>query len=66
MTRGESMALVSILAGFLPIWRSGLRSGLNFYQFIGLHTIFSPYEVSYIPEELLTVGQTAGIYMEIR
>ena len=66
MTKGETLGLVAVIAGFLPIWRSGLRSGLNFYQWVGVHTIFSPYEVTYIPEEMLTAGETAGVYMEVR
>ena len=42
------------LLGFLPIWRSGIREKLNFYEFVGVHTVFSPYDVEYVPEELLT------------
>lgn len=65
MTKGEKLGVLAVLAGFLPIWRSGLREGLNFYQWVGVHTIFSPYEVSYIPEEMLTAGESQGIYLEI-
>ena len=66
MTRGEKLGIVLILAGFIPAWRCGLRENLNFYQFVGEHTIFSPHEVIYVPQELLTQGETEGIYMEIR
>lgn len=66
MTKGEKIATALVLLGFLPVWRCGLREDLNFYQFVGEHTIFSPHTVEYIPEELLTQGETEGIYMEIR
>ena len=66
MTKGEKVGIAFILLGFLPVWRCGLRENLNFYEFVGEHTIFSPHEVEYIPEELLTWGETEGIYMEIR
>jgi hypothetical protein len=46
--------LTLLLLGFLPVWRCGLREKLSFYEFVIEHTIFSPHEVSYIPEELLT------------
>ncbi len=51
---------------FLPVWRSGLRENMNLWEFINVHTIFSPHEVTYVPEEYLTRGETLGIYMEIR
>jgi len=53
------------LLGLIPVWRSGLRENLNFYQFIGAHTIWGP-EPTYVPEEYLTQGETNGIYMKIR
>jgi hypothetical protein len=37
-------------ASFLPVWRSGGRENLNFWEFIINHTIFGP-PVEYIPEE---------------
>lgn len=55
-----------VFLSFLPIWRSGLRENMNLYEFLIVHTIFSPYDVTYVPEEYLTRGETAGIYMEIR
>ncbi len=65
MDKDKGAALILLGLGFLPIWRSGLRENLNFYQFIINHTIWGP-EVEYIPEEMLTAGETEGIYMEIR
>lgn len=63
----DNKTLVALgLLGLLPVWRCGLRENLTFYGFILEHTIFSPHEVEYIPEELLTRGETIGIYMEIR
>lgn len=52
-------------AGLIPVWRCGLRENLTLYEFIIEHTIWG-HEVTYIPEELLTRGETEGIYMEIR
>ena len=64
MTKETALVLLGGLA-LIPVWRSGLRTNLSFYEFIIEHTIFSPHEVEYIPEELLTKGETNGIYMEI-
>lgn len=49
------------LLGFLPVWRCGVREKLNFYEFVGEHTILSPHEVEYIPEERLTIGNRISI-----
>ena len=65
MTKGTVLVILGGLA-LIPIWRSGLRTNLSFYEFIIEHTIFSSHEVEYVPEELLTRGETEGIYMEIR
>lgn len=65
MNKGTFLVVLGGI-GLLPVWRCGLRENLNFYEFILEHTIFSPHEVTYIPEELLTRGETTGIYMEIR
>jgi len=65
MNKGTVLVILGALA-LVPVWRCGLRENLSFYEFIIEHTIFSPHEVEYIPEELLTKGETEGIYMEIR
>ena len=56
-TRRPSRELVMLGAGILivasftvPIFRSGGRTGLNFWQWIINHTIFGP-PVEYVPEE---------------
>lgn len=43
------------VAGLLPIWRSGLRTGLNFYEFTWVHTVWGPRPM-YIPREYLADG----------
>ena len=65
MSKGAILVILAGL-GLLPVWRCGVRENLSFYEFVGEHTIFSPHEVEYIPEELLTRGETEGIFMEIR
>jgi hypothetical protein len=52
MSKGSFIVLLAGL-GLLPVWRSGLRTHLNFYEFIVNHTVFGP-QVEYIPEEYLT------------
>lgn len=48
----SGMVLVLLFMSFgLPIFRSGMRENLNFWQFILNHTIWGP-PVEYIPEEL--------------
>lgn len=64
MNKGTILVILGGLA-LLPVWRCGLRENLSFYEFIINHTIWGP-PVEYIPEELLTRGETEGIYMEIR
>ncbi len=64
MTKGTILVILGGLA-LLPVWRSGLRENLSLYEFIIEHTIWG-HDVTYIPEELLTQGETKGIYMEIR
>jgi len=39
-----------VLSFILPIFRSGGRSNLNFWEWVFNHTIFGP-KVEYIPEE---------------
>jgi hypothetical protein len=41
---------VVMLLSLFPIWRSGGRTGLNFWQFIFNHTIWGP-PIEYVPEE---------------
>ena len=65
MSKGTILVILGALA-LIPIWRSGLRENMSFYEFIISHTVFSPNAVEYIPEEYLTRGETLGIYMEIR
>jgi hypothetical protein len=38
------------IGSFVPVWRSGRRGNLTFWQFVLNHTIFGP-EVEYVPEE---------------
>ena len=64
MTRGTVLVILAGLA-LVPVWRCGIRENLSFYEFVLEHTIWG-HEVEYIPEELLTRGETEGIYMEIR
>ena len=64
MTRGGWLTVLGAI-GLIPVWRSGLRENMNFYEFILEHTILSPHEVTYVPEEYLTRGETNGIYMRI-
>ena len=64
MTKGEWLVVLGA-ASLIPAWRSGMRKHLTFLEFVLEHTIFG-HEVSYIPEELLTMGESEGIYMEIR
>lgn len=64
MTRGAWLVILGGI-GLLPVWRSGLREKLSVYEFILEHTIWG-HEVTYIPEELLTAGESQGIYLEVR
>lgn len=57
MTKNTKIALAIGLGGllifsFIPIWSSGLRKGLNFWQFALAHTILDRKPVQYIPQEL--------------
>jgi hypothetical protein len=60
--RGYLRILPEIVMGlvflsFLPVWRSGLKTNLNFWQFIGNHTIFGD-PVEFIPrEDYMTIFQ---------
>ena len=46
----KDLAVLALLASFLPVWRCGLRENLNAWQWLKEHTVYgSP--VQYIPEE---------------
>lgn len=46
----KDLAVLALLASFLPVWRCGLRENLNTWQWLKEHTVYgSP--VEYIPEE---------------
>lgn len=46
----KDLAIVVLMASFLPVFKCGLRQNLNFWQWTKEHTIYgSP--VEYIPEE---------------
>lgn len=57
MSRVEIIGLGIVIGGLialLPIWTSGLRRGLTFFDFVRAHTVFDPKPVTYVPEELYT------------
>lgn len=64
MNKGTFWVIMAGVA-LLPVWRCGLREKLTFYEFVINHTVFGP-PVQYLPEELLTRGESEGIYMEMR
>ncbi len=46
----KDLAILGLVASFLPVFRCGLRTKLNFWQWTKEHTVYgSP--VEYIPEE---------------
>ena len=46
----KDLAILVLIASFLPVLRCGLREDLNFWQWMKEHTVYgSP--VEYIPEE---------------
>ena len=55
MTSNQKVIVAAVAAAtFLPIFRSGLQDGLNFWQWFLNHTVWGP-PVEYIPEEDYTV-----------
>ncbi len=51
MTNDQGKILVGgLLLSALPVWRSGGRGNLNFWEFILNHTIWG-LPVEYVPEE---------------
>lgn len=52
MTKGE-LATVALAISLVPVWRSGGRTKLNFWEFILNHTIWGP-PIEYVPEEKYT------------
>lgn len=49
-TGNQILAFSLLLASFLPIWRSGGRTGLTFWGWVINHTIFGK-PVEYVPFE---------------
>lgn len=46
----KNLVVLALVVSFLPVFRGGLRSNINFWEFMKEHTIYgSP--VQYIPEE---------------
>lgn len=46
----KNLLLILLAASFIPVFRSGGRGSLNFWEFVWNHTIWGP-DVEYIPEE---------------
>ncbi len=46
----KDLAILLLAASVLPVWRSGLREDMNFWQFAKEHTRWG-HPVEYIPEE---------------
>jgi len=46
----STIAVLGLAATLLPVWRSGGREHLNFWEFVLNHTVFGP-PVEYVPEE---------------
>jgi len=44
------LMVVGISSSFLPVWRSGGRTELTFWEWVFNHTVWGP-PVEYIPEE---------------
>lgn len=55
----KDLAVLALLASFLPVFRSGLREDLNFWQWWQEHTIYG-HPVEYIPEEYYERQLTAA------
>ena len=53
MPNAVTIAVLSLVAGSIPVWRSGEREHLTFWQFLYEHTRFG-HTVMYIPEEKYT------------
>ena len=43
-----------LAASLLPVWKSGTRRGMTFWDFVIGHTVFSPWPSLYVPEEYAT------------
>ena len=62
MNQGQKAALVmTVCVSFLPVWRSGLRENMNFWQWIINHTVFGP-PSEYVPEEYYHPDQVEERY----
>ena len=46
----RDLILLVLLCSLLPVFRSGLRDELNFWQWVKEHTVWG-HPVTYIPEE---------------
>lgn len=46
----KDLAILILLASFLPVWRCGLRENLNLWEWAKEHTVWG-HPVEYIPEE---------------
>ena len=55
-----ALCLATAGVSFLPVWRSGMREHLNFWQFVRNHTIWGP-PVAYVPEEEYTRSQSSAV-----
>ena len=53
MKRSQKKALFFglILLAFLPVWHSGLRGKMSFYEFVIEHTIWG-HKIMFVPTEL--------------
>ncbi len=61
----KDLAVLALLASFLPVFRCGLRENINFWEFLRQHTVFgSP--VEYIPEEKYKLPENLGKVMPIQ
>jgi len=49
MTKGGKVLMLGLLAfSLFPVWRSGIREDMNFWSWVGNHTIWGP-PSEYVP-----------------
>ena len=48
--KNNTILLGALLVSFLPVWRSGGKAGLNFWEFVINHTVYGD-PVEYLPQE---------------
>ncbi len=58
MPKFATVAALTLVAGSIPVWRSGERKHLSFWQFLYEHTRFG-HTVMYIPEDRYTQALSA-------